>query len=149
MWSQRLGHNLATKHTTQKILKFSIVEVNTRMDRRKEREKSQMTFLVRRSDQVETSGLTGLPSAFQRPVYAMVSDEPSWGAGSWLSGEKCGRLSLSTQVNIEGWIPALTLDPSMLGAGAVYQKSCSETGPWGLPELRTSWCVLGKLLSRV
>ena len=49
------------------------------MDRRKEREKSQMALLVRRSDQVETSGLAGLLSALRRPVYAMASDEPSRG----------------------------------------------------------------------
>jgi len=74
------------------------------------------------------------------------------GADSWLSGGKCGRpslptvLGLSTEVKSGGGSQP-TLDPAVLGAGAVYQKSCSETGPWGPPELHTSWCALGKLLN--
>ena len=51
------------------------------------------------------------------------------GADSWLSGGKCGRpslpavLGLSTEVKSRGWIPALTLDPAVLGGrGSISEK---------------------------
>ena len=121
-WTQRSNQ----AHSTE-ILKFSIVEVNTKMDRREEREKSQMTFLVRRSDQVETSGLAGLPAALQRPAYAVASDEPS--RGRWLAewgkvGEAKSPHCLRPQHRSEerGWIPAHLGSSSVGGRASVSEK---------------------------
>ena len=121
-WTQRSNQ----AHSTE-ILKFSIVEVNTKMDRREEREKSQMTFLVRRSDQVETSGLAGLPAALQRPAYAVASDEPS--RGRWLAewgkvGEAKSPHCFRPQHRSEerGWIPAHLGSSSVGGRASVSEK---------------------------
>ena len=120
-WMQTHGSNSTEMRLKDKSKKKISVHTG------QEREKSQMTFLVRRSDQVETSGLAGLPAALQRPAYAVASDEPS--RGRWLAewgkvGEAKSPHCFRPQHRSEerGWIPAHLGSSSVGGRASVSEK---------------------------